>query len=89
MPNECLYCGEIKLCRMTNMNSILYSIMGFICTDPYISHDWICKDCDEAKAIIRNRERLMELKKQKINQINWIKERDKLLKENRKYVQKL
>jgi hypothetical protein len=48
------------------------------------SYNWICKDCNKAKAIIRNEERLKRLKQEKQQQANWIKKRDKILKQNDK-----
>ena len=74
MTAECSYCGEIKLCRKE-------FIEGYITIKPY---NWICKECDIARAIIRNEERLAAAKKEKQNQLNWRKERDKLLKQNDK-----
>ena len=84
MPAECSYCGERKLCRKESMEPLG---LGEILEWKYNrleSYNWICQDCDKAKAIIRNEERLNRLKKQKQHQVNWIKERDKILKQNDK-----
>ena len=73
MPNECSYCGERKLCRKEYTE---LSLLNFF--------NWICKDCDKVRVIIRNEERIAELKKQRQRQANWIKVRDKILKQHGK-----
>jgi len=84
MPAECSYCGERKLCRKEGMDPLgLGKNIEWVGVK-LISYNWICEECDKANTIIRNEERLEKLKQQKQNQLNWIKERDKLLKRNDK-----
>ena len=84
MPNECTYCGEYTLCREESMEPLGLGNCYRWNHNRLEAFNWVCKDCDKARAILRNEERLNELKKQKQNQLNWRKEKDKLLKRNGK-----
>ena len=76
MPAECSTCGEYTLCRKNIVYCDLAARYGY--------DEWICQKCDNAKKII-NDERIKESKrKEKQNQLNWIKERDRILKQNDK-----
>lgn len=84
MTEKCSYCGETKLCRKESMEPLeVGNNTEWICNRLY-TYNWICKECDKVQSIIRNEERLAQQKKQKQNQLNWRKERDKILKQHDK-----
>jgi ABC-type protease/lipase transport system fused ATPase/permease subunit len=81
MTAQCFYCGEVKPCREKDIGSFWDRGMGK--SIEHITFEYICRECDKAQAILRNQERLEAMKIKKINQANWRKERDKLLKQNK------
>ena len=84
MTNECTYCGEIKPCRKECMEPLGLGYNLEWNHGRLETYNWICKECDKAQSIIRNEERLAKLEKQNQDQLNWRKERDKILKQHDK-----
>jgi hypothetical protein len=84
MPATCSYCGELKKCREESMEPLGIGHCFKWKSDRLESYNWVCQDCDKAKVIIRNEQKALEENKQKENQLNWKKERDKILKQHGK-----
>jgi len=79
--NKCDYCGEYKKVRRE-----MFGLNHFELRFPTYSFNYICEDCDKAKNIVEKikKEKLLELKEKEKK--DWIKKRDKLLKENKKWL---
>ena len=77
----CSDCGEYKKVKKRWIDLKIVHSKNPI---PGLDFDYICEDCDKALEIdFRNEnERRLRIKKEK--QKNWIKERDKILKEGNK-----
>ena len=84
----CDICGELKPCRkkarsLYSMGENMGKNMGMFFGIFSSSFDWVCEKCDKAERIIWNNG-LKKLKEQdKIKQQEWIKHRNKLLKDNK------
>jgi hypothetical protein len=90
--NKCDYCGEYKKVRKKYSNYYLgdtprkheeKSIFG-IGSSCNISYDYICEDCDKALKIEHKQFLIKQESREKEIQKEWIKERNKLLKEKNK-----
>ena len=74
----CYRCGEHKKVREIidfdgKFMKVKQSYLGALY---HYSYDYICEDCDKARKILRVKE---GIEKQK----DWVKQRDKILKENK------
>ena len=78
MPAKCNRCGEYTLCRKI----LKYCDLTF--RPEWSFNEWICMKCDRAETIITNQR--IDESKAKANQarLDWIKERDKILKQHEK-----
>jgi hypothetical protein len=76
---QCQNCGEVKPCIKEYIYSSILPIPPF-----FREHIWVCKECYEAKNIIYKKQEAEELEKQRLIKLNWVKERDKLLKNTRR-----
>ncbi len=70
----CNYCGQYRRCR----RSVLWNheILNWSMAE------WVCEDCDNGLKIVNKDTELIEKAQKKKDQEEWIKKRDKLLKEN-------
>jgi len=76
---ECDYCGEYKKVRFVEDN-----ISPFDSSFNFKYGKYICKECDKAKKIKIEIENKKYLERKEKEKKDWIKKRDKLLKENKK-----
>ena len=74
---ECDYCGKFKKVAKRGISCIpcSLSIHG-------LTFNYICEECNNAKKIEWEKINKVEIEKKKKEQSDWIKERDKLLKEH-------
>ena len=84
MPAVCSHCGEYKLCRKQSMEPFGTGEHMEWNGLRLESYNWVCRECDHANAIIRENQKKAESIWKKNQQANWIKERDKILKQNDK-----
>ena len=75
MPDKCDTCGEYALCR----KKISYPIYSAC----FIIREWRCKKCDDAENIIDEQNQIRYKKEEEQKKNDWIKERNKILKEYR------
>ena len=74
----CNYCGELKPC-LKKRYSPPFLMGGY----SGIIFEWICKECFKAGEIRFKLEKERERKEKEKNRKKWIKERDKLLRNNK------
>ena len=85
--DECDSCGELKKVRKEISREgkhLKIKIPLFLCGDNSYHYDYICEDCDKAQKIINKKDKEENLKKKIEKQKAWVKQRDKILKEDSK-----
>jgi hypothetical protein len=77
MTQICDTCGENKPCMKVDTSM---GLRGLPKEWHGVMYEWICKECQEAEEIIKRYSDIKEAEEKKQKQLNWIKERDKILK---------
>lgn len=95
MVDKCDYCGEIKPVRKNTIKWVFPLSLGIGDVLEATHFDWrgyfyklICKDCSDAM-ILKYKKSLKESEEQALKEKKrWIKERDKILREERAKITK-